>query len=130
MNKHRELWYDDGMQPQVEQRDSLRGETIFNGICLFIFICGMGLFLIWTPWLHCHPLSELDISTHPDLSIPPEAECFTAGHGLVTFHWKALVWENTLGFLAFAVVAILPACMLLTYLYARGRRANDQERSG
>lgn len=98
------------------------------GIASYVFFSAMGLFAVWLPWLvDCKPITVFDPARHPSVSIPPNAECFAVSHGSIAFYSETGQWANTMDFLFYSVVGLLPACIVIAYgVFAIRSRISDK----
>jgi hypothetical protein len=90
-------------------------------------VTALVLFMIWMPWSDCKPLSAFDAASHPDLSIPADAECFSNSHGSVTFLSEHGQWHATKSFLSIDALVLLPAFIGLIY-FLTGLRPRSAKR--
>jgi hypothetical protein len=95
----------------------------FNGSGICLFVAALTLFIIWMPWSDCKPLSEFDAASHPDLSIPADAECFSNSHGSVAFLSERGQWRATKLYLSIDAFLLLPACIGSIYYLTGSRRS-------
>jgi len=110
------------MNPKaVDPRSAGISAAVFNGTGVCLFMTAVVLFIIWMPWIYCEPLSEFDAASHPDLSIPADAECFSNSHGSVAFLSEHGQWRATKLFLSIDALVLLPAFIGLIY-YLTGLR--------